>query len=300
MAHTFKKRDHCPSCGTQIGSAVHLGERLDRAVGLKVNKRLGKGLPILKCKHCGLIFPADIIVFEENIFTKTQSGTFPAFSEVPYKGSFERELNLMEGFFKRPLKELDALDAGFGYGNSLLPMKERFRSVKGIEPFKEIFQYAVLHPELKGLKGDLINVDFDQAQYPDTSFDFIFLEAFQHLQEPDIALKKAMKWLKKDGLIYMEVPSSGWLIAKLVNLIYYLQRTNYVCNLSPLHGHYSFTELSRRTLELNGQKNNYKVIYHEIYPCNTGLNQWLDKILKLVMKLTGTGMQMGIVLKKLN
>jgi len=300
MAHTFKKRDHCPMCNTHVGSAIHLGERLDRPVGLKVSKSLGRGLAILKCRQCGLIFPADRITFDENIFAKRQNGNFPPYSQIPHKGSFQRELNLIEGLFAKPLKELDALDAGFGFGNSLLPMKERFRSVKGIEAFEEIFQHSILHPELARSKNDLMNVDFDNAHYPDASFDFIFLEAFQHLQEPDLALKKAMSWLKKDGLIYMEVPSSSWLIAKLVNLFYYLQRTNYVCNLSPLHGHYSFTEFSKRTLEVNGKTNNYKVIYHEIYPCNTGLNEWLDKILKLVMKMTGTGMQIGIVIKKLN
>lgn len=59
----------------------------------------------------------------------------------------------------------------------------------------------------------------------------------------------------------------------MVNLIYYLQGTNYVCNLSPLCDHYSFTELNSRTLEINGNNNNYKVIYHEIFPCNKGLNE---------------------------
>lgn len=300
MAHTFKKRDHCPMCNTHVGSAIYLGERLDRPVGLKVSKSLGPGLGILKCRQCGLIFPADTITFNENIFAKRQNGNFPPYSQIPHKGSFERELDLIEGFFIRPLKELDALDAGFGFGNSLLPMMKRFRSVKGIEAIQEIFQYATLHPELSSVKSDLINTDLDNANYPEASFDFIFLEAFQHLQEPDLALKKTMRWLRPNGLIYMEVPSSSWLIAKMVNLIYYLQGTNYVCNLSPLHGHYSFTELNRRTLEINGHNNNYKVIYHEIYPCNTGLNQWLNTILKFVMKMTGTGMQIGVVIKKSN
>lgn len=175
-------------CSTQVGSAIYLGERLDRPVGLKVSKSLGPGLGIRKCRQCGLIFPADSITFNENIFAKRQNGNFLPYSQIPHKGSFEKELDLIEGFFFDHCKELDALDAGFG--NSLLPMMKRFRSVKGIEAFQEIFQNATLHPELSSVKSDLINTDLDNANYPEASFDFIFLEAFQHFRNL-IMIKKS-------------------------------------------------------------------------------------------------------------
>jgi len=44
-----------------------------------------------------------------------------------------------------------------------------------------------------------------------------------------------MSWLKTDGIMHIEVPSSDWLIARLLNFYYKIRGLDYVTNISPMH-----------------------------------------------------------------
>lgn len=298
MSYQLNKRYECPMCFNSLNNWKRLGQRLDHSLGFKIKDKREKGLTVYRCQKCGAHFSDSIVLFGEEHFKCDYKGVVPAYDEVPYPGSFSEELKLLSAYFKKPWNELSALDAGFGFGNTLLVLKDEFKEVAGVEAFTAIYEHAIQHPKMKGLQEKLLNVDVEKAAFPASSFDLIFLEAIQHVSDPDAMLRKTLTWLKPHGIIYMEVPSSNWLMSQLMNFYYYLRGTDYVCNLNPLHGNYSNFEFSRKSFELNGIRNKYKVLQTINYTCNTQLKGVFNSFFKLIMNLSGKGMQMGVVIQK--
>lgn len=298
MSYQLIIRSECPMCFNSLKNCKRLGQRLDHSLGFRIKNKKEKGLDVYRCRKCRTHFSDSIVLFAEEHFKSDYKGAVPVYDTVPFAGSFSNELKLLSAYFSKPFKELSALDAGFGFGNTLLVLKEEFKEVTGIEAFKAIYEYAVQHPKMKGLKEKLLNVAVENAELPSGSFDLIFLEAIQHVSDPDAVLKKALKWLKPNGIIYMEVPSSAWLMSELMNFYYYLRGTKFVCNLNPLHGNYSNYEFSKQSFELNGTRNNYKVLQTVNYTCNTQLKGVFNSFFRMIMNFTGKGMQMGVVIQK--
>jgi hypothetical protein len=122
----------------------------------------------------------------------------------------------------------------------------------------------------------------------------------EHLNDPSDSIIKAMKWLKKDGIIQIEVPSSNHLIAKIYNLFYKIRGTNYVTNLSPMHEPFHLYEFGLKSFKEHSKNNSYKIIHYEYLVCSIyNLPRILHPFLKFVMSKTNTGMQLSIWLKKI-
>lgn len=76
----------------------------------------------------------------------------------------------------------------------------------------------------------------EDATFSPDSFDFVtFGAVLEHIQEPGRAVERAMQWLKPGGVMHAEVPSSRYLISKVVNGYFSLRGVNLVTNLSPMH-----------------------------------------------------------------
>ena len=97
---------------------------------------------------------------------------------------------------------------------------------------------------------------------------------------------RAVKWLKKDGLIHIEVPDANWLISKLVNYYYKVTFAGYVTNISPMHPPYHLYEFSKESFRKNGEINNYFVADYGFYVCDTFMPGVLDKLCRLYMDKT--------------
>ncbi len=99
--------------------------------------------------------------------------------------------------------------------------------------------------------------------------------------------------------MHIEVPSSKWLIHKLVNFYYAITGTDYVANLSPMHiPFHLYSNLHWNLFIRNSVKNKYEVVAHEYFVCPTHLPKSLDFILKPYMAKTKTGMTLTIWLRK--
>jgi ubiquinone/menaquinone biosynthesis C-methylase UbiE len=145
------------------------------------------------------------------------------------------------------------------------------------------------------LKNEIV----ETVKYPDNYFDFISLGAvLEHLYNPSDILESTLRWLKPGGIIHIEVPSSDWLISKLINLYYKLTCRDYVSNLSPMHMPYHLYEFSLNSFGMNS-RNKYKIVFYEYYVCKTFLPPFMDFIIKPIMKKTNTGMQLCVCLKKI-
>lgn len=140
----------------------------------------------------------------------------------------------------------------------------------------------------------------EDVEYTEDSFDFItFGAVFEHLYHPAGSLKKALKWLKPDGIIHIEVPSSKHFVAKLINLFYRLRGTNYVTNLSPMHSPYHLYEFGLKSFQEIEKKMNFSIVNHHYDVCDIHpVPSFLHFPLRKYMEWTDTGMQLTVYLKK--
>jgi len=139
----------------------------------------------------------------------------------------------------------------------------------------------------------------EEVEYSENHFDFIsFGAVLEHLFDPSASILKAMKWLKPNGIIHIKVPSSDWLIAKIINLFYKLKCTDYVCNLSPMHKPFHLYEFSLKSFQEHAKQHGYELAFYEYYVCQTFMPKMIDYILKPYMRWTNTGMQLCVWLRK--
>ena len=108
-----------------------------------------------------------------------------------------------------------------------------------------------------------------------------------------------MKWLKKGGLMHIEVPSSNWFVSKLGNTYHKVFNPGFASNLSPMHPPYHLYEFSHKSFQIHGSMNNYEVAKHSYHVCQTYLPKILDPIVIPYMKATDSGMQLVIWLRKI-
>ena len=140
----------------------------------------------------------------------------------------------------------------------------------------------------------------EEIEYEENSFDFItFGAVLEHLYHPALCLKKALKWLKPGGIIHLEVPSSAYLAAKIINFYYRLIGTNYVCNLSPMHNPFHLYEFGYKSFLKLSEELGITIRHHRYYVgTSLLLPKFIAPVIDRYMKWTNTGMQLECWLMK--
>lgn len=285
-------------CGSKADKHKILGKRLNSSQGKNPKNKIGITTTIVKCTNCGLIYsnpqpvPFDIqdhygvppeSYWKENYFTVTDNY---------FQGEIERLKTLLD--FREGTK---SLDIGAGLGKQMIALSKTGFDAYGFEPSIQFHKIAVskmgINPEK--LKLGMI----EEIEYPENHFDFIsFGAVLEHLYDPSDSILKAMKWLKPNGIIHIEVPSSDWLIGKIINLVYKLKRTDYVGNLSPMHEPFHLYEFGLKSFEEHARQHGYELAFYEYYVCQTFMPKIADYILKPYMRWTNMGMQICVWLRK--
>ena len=142
----------------------------------------------------------------------------------------------------------------------------------------------------------------ENVDYEPNFFDFItFGAVLEHLYHPGRCIEMAMKWLKPGGLMHIEVPSSNYLTHRFVNFYFRLIGTNYVTNISPMHAPFHLFEFNLKSFIEHSKRNNtYEFSFHEYYVCSAEpFPRFAHPVLNRIMKLTNTGMQLTVWLRKL-
>lgn len=252
---------------------------------------------VAKCRACGLVFPSPMPipfdlgdhygVLPEEYWKKEYfdvSNTY--FAEVVTQ--FRHLSDFRTG--------MRALDIGAGVGKAMLALERAGFETHGFEasaPFRDRAIGLGLDPERLRL-GDIESITYEAD-----SFDFItFGAVLEHFYDPSGSIQKALQWLKPGGLIHIEVPSADWLIGRIVNLLYAMQASGYVCNLSPMHPPFHLYEFSLRSFQANSRRLGYELSHHEYFVCQTYMPRILDPLLRWCMRQTSTGMQLCVWLKK--
>lgn len=285
-------------CGSGTDTHQVLGKRLNQSQGINPKRKIGITTTIVKCRDCGLIYanpqpvPFDLQDHYGVAPEDYWKDSYFQINEDHFKGEIKRIYELID--FKKGMK---ALDIGAGLGKTMIALTRVGFDAYGFEPSYQFYERAITK---MGISPDRLKRGMiENTDYPADMFDFItFAAVLEHLYDPSDAIVKAMKWLKPNGLMHIEVPSSDWLINKLINAFYRFRQMDYVGNISPMHNPFHLYEFGLRSFQAHSKRNHYSVAFHEYYTCPTYMPAIADYFLRQIMKRTGTGMQLCVWLIK--
>jgi SAM-dependent methyltransferase len=299
-AYRFVYADCCNMCGAGAGRLKYRGLRLDRRQGLWPARRPGIAVPIFRCQDCALVFPNPIPLpeqLEQHYDVPPEEYWVDAYFRVDptYAHDLIDRFGQLSG---RSPAACTALDVGAGIGKGMKALAGAGFRVSGIEPSPSFRRAAIDRTGIP--EGQLKLASVEDAEFEEDSFDFInFGAVVEHLADPARALAKATDWLKPGGLMYVEVPSSAYLMARLVRLFYRLTGNRFVINTCPMHPPYHLYEFGLGSFARHGARVGYSVAFHEYFPCAGHMPRFLIGFFNRVMGLTDTGMQLAVWLKKM-
>ena len=299
LTYSFRTTTACDMCGAGPDQFAVLGLRLNRSQGLNPKAADGIAVTVKKCGRCGLIFadpqpvPAN---FDDHYGTPEEYWNAGYFEDEP--GYFQPQIAVAKRLLQfRP--GMTALDVGAGLGKAMRAMTSAGFETWGLEPSSP-FRSAAL--KLDGISDDrLALAGIEDATYEREQFDFVsFGAVLEHLPSPSRSLERALGWLKPGGVVQAEVPSSRWLISRLVNAYYYLRGTTFVTNISPMHRPFHLFEFGSKSFELHGRRAGYELAEHRFMVCSIPhAPRAFHAPLRSLMERTGTGMQLEVFLRKI-
>ena len=299
-AYTFDYASHCDMCGAGAEHHKILGQRLNVSQGFSPRKKKGITTTILKCNNCSLVYSNPLPVpvnIQDHYGVPPETYWKPEYFHTD-PDYFLHEIKRFCEFvpFSKGMK---ALDIGAGLGKSMIALKAFGFDTYGLEPSASFHKKAV---EEMHIDADRINLSsLEEAQYPDNFFQLItFGAVLEHLSHPSSSITKALKWLQPGGLIHLEVPSADYLISTLINFYYTLIGTSFVTNTSPMHSPYHLYEFTPESFVKCADKNkSFEIIFYEYFVCSAEpFPEFLQPVLKKVMNVSKTGMQLSVWLRK--
>lgn len=130
--------------------------------------------------------------------------------------TYIQEENLFKNIFQKRIKNIlrfkksgDVLEVGCATGLMLSLLKEKGFSVFGNEISKKTAHEA----QKRGI--EVTTTPFEKIDPQKKQYDLIiFNHTLEHLEDPERVLKKVYKMLKKDGLVYIDLPNFDSFSAK--------------------------------------------------------------------------------------
>jgi SAM-dependent methyltransferase len=188
-----------------------------------------------------------------------------------------------------------ALDIGAGIGKTMMALEQSGFESSGIEPSPSFHERAIA----RGIDPDRLQLAaVETAHFGPNSFDLVsFGSVLEHLHDPASALETVIGWTTPGGLVYVEVPSANWLMARLLNVAYRLQGLDNVTNLSPMHPPFHLYEFTTEAFRRHGSHAGYEVVSHDFFACQTYLPRPAARVAEQIMAATKTGMMLLVWLR---
>ncbi len=300
FTYTFQPQLRCNMCTAAVAdSAETLGKRLGQHQGIRPRNRVGVTTTIQRCKSCGLIFSNPTPVPQD----------IGQHYDMPVESYWTRDLTVTDAYFARQIELFHelwrqdgssaavALDIGTGVGRAMVSLEKAGFDVFGLEPSAPFREVAVSR---NGISPDRLSLTgVEEADYADEAFDFItFGAVVEHLLDPAACLERALRWTRPGGLIHVEVPSSDWLMARMLDRVYRMQGLDYTTHLSPMHTPFHLYEFTMVSFERHAERAGYEIASHRRFVGNTYVPARLRWPLAQVMKRRGTGMQLEVWLRR--
>ncbi len=299
FVYSFQPQVRCNMCTALVAeAAVTLGKRLGRHQGIRPRRRVGVTTTVQRCESCGLIFSNPTPVPED----------IGQHYDVPAESYWTRDLTASDAYFVRQIETFHglwrkgggrpvALDIGAGAGRAMASLERADFEVFGLEPSAPFREVAISRNGISPERLSLASVE--QADYSDASFDFVtFGAVLEHLLDPAGCLERALRWARPGGLVHVEVPSSDWLIARLLDLAYRAQGLDYTTHLSPMHTPFHLYEFTLTSFERHAERAGYEIALHRRMMGETYVPAWFRRPAGKLMKWTGTGMQLEVWLRR--
>ena len=299
LKYHFDEIEECNFCGNKTIDNRILGQRLDKSQGLDPKRKSGITVSVIQCAKCSLVYsnpqpiPFDI---------QDHYG-------VPPEAYWKEEYFLHDpDYFSEQVskaKELvsfrsgmTALDVGAGLGKAMISLENSGFDTFGVEPSVPFRDRAISRMNIDPDRLKLGGVE--DVDYEKNSFDFItFGAVLEHLSEPAQSIRKALEWLKPNGIIQIEVPSSRWLISRIVNSYYRVRGTNFVTNISPMHNPFHMYEFDLKSFETLAERLNFEIVEYAYSVCSIyHIPRFFHPIFRWYMEKFDRGMQLTVWLRK--
>ena len=273
------------------------GRRLDRSQGWRPWRVAGAATTVLQCRECGLIFAHPMPVPESlgDHYETDAESYFGIERAGAQEGAFQSEIQRARELLPR-VDRLRALDVGAGTGRAMAALRDAGFDTWGIEPSVSFREVALQN---YGLDPDRIQqVSVAEATFPEAAFDFItFGAVLEHLPDPGRTIERALSWLRPGGIIHAEVPSSQWLVGRLLNMYFWMTGSGLVTNLSPMHPPYHLFEFSAESFKRHGERTGYALAQYQVLTGDPLVRGLGGSLLRRVMQASGTGMQLVVWLR---
>lgn len=296
--YSFQFITHCNMCGEPADRHKVLGRRLNTSQGFRPKNKVGITTTVVKCNNCKLVYSNPLAIplnIQDHYGMDPEEYWPPSYFHLSddYLGNLPERLAKYIDFNSNP----KSLDIGAGIGKGMISLSRLGFTSFGIEPSNTFHEMAL---NKMGVSGDqLLCQTIEEADFESEKFDFItFGAVLEHLYSPSESIEKALKWLKPGGIIQIAVPSSNWLVGKIINAAYKLRFYDFVGNLSPMHPPYHLYEFDKKSFDENAKRMGYEIADVRYGVCQTMLPTTLDPILKPLMKRTNTGMEIYVLLRK--
>lgn len=193
--YNFEILNSCPLC------------KSEKSENLSEKDRYGFETNIVICKKCGLIYTNPR--FDQSSYSKFYDSEYRGIystSTIANKDFWENQKKQGRKIFDyiskvKNIKGLKIAEIGVGAGGILKYFQEKDNDVIGVDLGLEYLNYG----KDRGL--DLIHGDIDELLNNKIKVDvLIYSHVFEHILDLGQELKKIKKVLKKDGLLYIEVP----------------------------------------------------------------------------------------------
>lgn len=297
-AYEWRAFTECNMCGASVAQARTLGRRLGERQGLRPARSAGAvSATVQRCVDCGLVF-ANPMPLPPDL---ARHYGIPAeeYWEIdlsPSKGYFADQILQFRRLYPRTSR-LAALDIGAGVGKAMASLEAAGFATFGLEPSASFRHHALAQTGIAAER--LVLSRIEDAELPEGRFDLVtFGAVLEHLPDPAAAILRALTWARPGGLIHIEVPSSDWLMARLVDLVYRIQRLDHTCHLSPLHIPFHLFEFTPSSFECHAARAGYEVALCRRHVAQTYTPRWAAAVLVPLMELAGAGMQLEVWLRK--
>ena len=182
--------------------------------------------------------------------------------ESLFRNVFLKRFSIIKRFSKSRGK---VLDIGASTGVMLDIFKSEGWKTWGVEPSKSA-------SAVKDKGHKLIKDIFERAKLPKNYFDVVVLNhTLEHMDDPLFVLKKVYELLKKEGIVFIDVPNFGSLASRILG-----KRWPYL--LPEEHKH----QFTQKGLQDILQKSGYKILHFE---SRSGLYEYANPLVELWQSL---------------
>ena len=218
----------CPIC--ELPPVKYVGQRGGRAH----REGIGVETEIWSCGNCGLLFPNPMPIPVNGLAQHYGVDADVWFAAHDETVKLSTAFDMVERAERLLGRTGRLLDVGVGRGEVLAAAKAKGWTVEGVEPSKTFAERV----ETK-IGAKIWNASIEEVELPDESYDCIFLAAvLEHLYDPDIVIGKIAKALRKDGLLYVDVPNERGLYFRAGNIYQKLKGRDWCVNLAPTFSPY--------------------------------------------------------------